>query len=221
MWNSGRFFAMLYKETKNIPPQNLSIKMKGTAPGKGGNTVEDSQIIELYWQRDEQAIAETAQKYGAFCFTIASSILTVREDAEECVNDTYVDAWGAMPTARPELLGAFLSKIVRRISVDRFRERHREKRGGIDNSLSELSECIPASGGIEEELDGERIRAELDAFLSSQPKEKRVAFVLRYFYSKSITEIALQLGVGESKVKTMLFRMREELRERLEVNGLL
>ena len=183
--------------------------------------MEDKQIIELYWQRNEQAIAETDQKYGAFCFGIARNILSIHEDAEECVNDTYVDAWGAMPTARPELLGAFLSKIVRRISVDRFRERHREKRGGIDNSLSELSECIPASGGIEEERDGERIRAELDAFLSSQPKEKRVAFVLRYFYSKSITEIALQLGVGESKVKTMLFRMRQELRERLEVNGLL
>ena len=183
--------------------------------------MEDQQIVDLYWERDERAIAESDAKYGRYCIQIALNILDNAQDAEECVNDTYVDAWGAMPTARPELLGAFLSKIVRRISVDRFRERHREKRGGIDNSLSELSECIPASGGIEEELDGERIRAELDAFLSSQPKEKRVAFVLRYFYSKSITEIALQLGVGESKVKTMLFRMREELRERLEVNGLL
>lgn len=183
--------------------------------------MDDSKIVDLYWARDEKAIDESDKKYGRMLTSLSFSLLSSREDAEECVNDTYVDAWGAMPTARPELLGAFLSKIVRRISVDRFRERHREKRGGIDNSLSELSECIPASGGIEEELDGERIRAELDAFLSSQPKEKRVAFVLRYFYSKSITEIALQLGVGESKVKTMLFRMRQELRERLEVNGLL
>ena len=184
-------------------------------------TMDDSKIVDLYWARDEKAIEESDKKYGRMLTSLSFSLLSSREDAEECVNDTYIDAWGAMPTARPELLGAFLSKIVRRISVDRFREKHREKRGGIENSLSELSECIPASGGIEEELDGERIREELDAFLYSQPKEKRVAFILRYFYSKSITEIALQLGMGESKVKTMLFRMRAELRERLEVKGLL
>ena len=183
--------------------------------------MDDSKIVDLYWARDEKAIDESDKKYGRMLTSLSFSLLSSREDAEECVNDTYIDAWGAMPTARPEFLGAFLSKIVRRISVDRFREKHRQKRGGIENSLSELSECIPASGGIEEELDGERIREELDEFLRSQPKEKRAAFILRYFYSKSVTEIALKLGVGESKVKTMLFRMRAELRERLEVKGLL
>jgi RNA polymerase sigma-70 factor (ECF subfamily) len=188
---------------------------------KKETVMDDSKIVDLYWARDEKAIDESDKKYGRMLTSLSFSLLSSLEDAEECVNDTYIDAWGAMPTARPEFLGAFLSKIVRRISVDRFREKHRQKRGGIENSLSELSECIPASGGIEEELDGEGIREELDEFLRSQTKEKRVAFILRYFYSKSITEIALKLGVGESKVKTMLFRMRAELRERLEVKGLL
>lgn len=183
--------------------------------------MEDSKIVDLYWARNEEAITESDKKYGRMLSSLSYSLLSSREDAEECVNDTYLDAWKAMPTARPELLGAFLSKITRRISVDRFREKHREKRGGIDSTVAELTECIPASGGIDEELDGERIRDEINAFLHSQPKEKRVAFVLRYFYSKPITEIAIRMGVGESKVKTMLFRMREELRERLEGQGLL
>lgn len=183
--------------------------------------MDDSKIVDMYWARDEKAIDESDKKYGRMLSSLSYSLLSSREDAEECVNDTYLDAWGAMPEARPELLGAFLAKITRRISVDRFRAKHRDKRGGIDNSLSELSECIPASDCIEEEIDSQRIRDELNAFLYSQPKEKRVAFILRYFYSKSITEIALQTGMGESKVKTMLFRMRQELRERLEEQELL
>ena len=183
--------------------------------------MDDRRIVDLYWARDEQAILESDKKYGRMLHSLSYSLLSSREDAEECVNDTYLDAWGAMPSARPEFLGAFLSKITRRISVDRFRKRHREKRGGIDNLTAELSECISGGRTPSEEYDDKRISEQLNEFLYGQPKEKRVMFVLRYFYSSSIDDIADRLGISESKVKTTLFRMRAELKERLEEQELL
>ncbi len=182
--------------------------------------MEDSKIVDLYWARDERAIEHSSKKYGRMLSSLSFSLLSSFEDAEECVNDTYVAAWGAMPDARPDYLGAFLSKLTRRISVDRLRKRTSEKRGG-DQVVSELSDCIPSGEDIMEEYDSKRIREELDCFLGSQSKEKRVMFVLRYFYSRSISEIALQMGIGESKVKTTLYRLREELRKRLEEQDIL
>ena len=183
--------------------------------------MDDRRIVDLYWARDEHAILESDKKYGRMLHSLSYSLLSSREDAEECVNDTYLDAWGAMPSARPEFLGAFLSKITRRISVDRFRKRHREKRGGIDNLTAELSECISGGRTPSEEYDDKRISEQLNEFLYGQPKEKRVMFVLRYFYSNPIDEIAEKMGISESKVKTTLFRMRAELKERLEEQELL
>ncbi len=183
--------------------------------------MDDCKIVDLYWARDEQAIEESSKKYGRMLLSLSYSLLSSREDAEECVNDTYLDAWGAMPTARPDHLGAFLSKITRRISIDRFREKHREKRGGMDNLLSELSECIPGARSPAEEYENARITEEINAFLAAQTQERRVMFVLRYFYAKSIEEIALKMAVSESKIKTTLFRMRAELKKRLEVQSLL
>jgi len=183
--------------------------------------MDDRRIVDLYWARDEHAILESDKKYGRMLHSLSYSLLSSREDAEECVNDTYLDAWGAMPTARPEFLGAFLSKITRRISVDRSRKKHREKRGGIDNLTAELSECISGGRTPSEEYDDKRISEQLNEFLYGQPKEKRVMFVLRYFYSSSIDDIADRLGISESKVKTTLFRMRAELKERLEEQELL
>ncbi len=183
--------------------------------------MDDCTIVDLYWARDERAIAESANKYGRMLMSLSYSLLSSREDAEECVNDTYLDAWGAMPEARPDHLGAFLSKITRRISVDRFREKHREKRGGMDNLLSELSECVPGGQSPAEEYENKQISEEINAFLASLTKEKRVMFVLRYFYAKPIGEIALRLQMSESKIKTTLHRLRLELRERLEEQNLL
>lgn len=183
--------------------------------------MDDRRIVDLYWARDEHAILESDKKYGRMLHSLSYSLLSSREDAEECVNDTYLDAWGAMPTARPEFLGAFLSKITRRISVDRFRKKHREKRGGIDNLTAELSECVSGGRTPSEEYDDKRISEQLNEFLYGQPKEKRVMFVLRYFYSSSIDDIADRLDISESKVKTTLFRMRAELKERLEEQELL
>ena len=183
--------------------------------------MDDRRIVDLYWARDEHAILESDKKYGRMLHSLSYSLLSSREDAEECVNDTYLDAWGAMPTARPEFLGAFLSKITRRISVDRFRAKHREKRGGVDNLTAELSECISGGRTPSEEYDDKRISEQINEFLHGQPKEKRVMFVLRYFYSNTIDDIADRLGMSESRVKTTLFRMRAELKKRLEEQELL
>lgn len=183
--------------------------------------MDDGKIVDLYWARDEKAITESQRKYGRMLSSLSYSLLSSYEDAEECVNDTYLDAWNAMPEARPEFLGAFLSKITRRISIDRFRAKHRERRGGMNEILSELDECIPSEDRVERQYENMLLRDEINDFLYSQPKEKRVMFVLRYFYSKSVSEIARQISVGESKVKTTLFRMRKELQERLEEKELL
>ncbi len=183
--------------------------------------MEDSRIVDLYWARDEAAISESDRKYGRMLSRLSYSLLSSREDAEECVNDTYIGAWNAMPDARPDYLGAFLSKITRRISIDRFRHRHSERRGGIDNLTAELSDCIPDRDGGMLEEDGERIREVINSFLHKQSAEKRAMFILRYFYSKPIEEIALKVGAGESKVKTTLHRMRSELKDVLEGEGLL
>ena len=183
--------------------------------------MDDGKIVDLYWARDEKAITESQRKYGRMLSSLSYSLLSSYEDAEECVNDTYLDAWNAMPEARPEFLGAFLSKITRRISIDRFRAKHRERRGGMNEIVSELDECIPSEDRVERQYENMLLRDEINDFLYSQPKEKRVMFVLRYFYSKSVSEIARQISVGESKVKTTLFRMRKELQERLEEKELL
>ena len=182
--------------------------------------MEDYRIVDLYWARNETAITESDRKYGNMLKSLSYSLLSSREDAEECVNDTYLDAWNAMPTARPEFLGAFLSKITRRISIDRWRHDHREKRGGIA-ATEELKDCIPADSTVEGEYQNGVLAEAINAYLASLPKEKRVIFLRRYFFSQSLSTIAQELGMSEGKVKTVLFRLREKLRERLEAEKLL
>ncbi len=184
--------------------------------------MEDCHIVDLFWDRSEKAIRETDQKYGRMLTGISYSLLHSREDAEECVNDTYLTAWGLMPDDRPAYLGAFLSKIVRRISIDRFRSLHRKKRdGGIELLIDELAECIPDSATIEAEYENGRLAGLLNRFIGALPEEKRVIFVLRYFSSQPLSDIAEKLQISEGKVKTVLFRTRESLRAELEKEGLL
>ena len=182
--------------------------------------MEDSKIVDLYWLRDESAIIESDKKYGRMLNSLSYSLLSSHEDAEECVNDTYISAWGAMPDARPCYLGAFLSKITRRISIDRYRAIHSERRGGIQNLCQELSECIPDSNNPDD-CASKDIRDALNEFLYSLDREKRVMFTLRYFYSKSISEISFKMSVSEAKVKTTLLRVRRELQKKLEEQNLL
>lgn len=183
--------------------------------------MEDYKIVDLYWARDEAAIAESERKYGKMLQSLSFSLLSSAEDAEECVNDTYLDAWHAMPTARPIYLGAFLSKITRRISVDRYRHAHRAKRGGVETIVEELTDCIPDANTPQKELENGRLATTLNAFLLSLDPEKRAIFVRRYFYSQPVGEIARVLGLTESKVKVTLYRTREALRKRLEEQELL
>jgi len=183
--------------------------------------MEDHKIVDLYWARNEQGITESDRKYGKILRSLSFSLLSNSEDAEECVNDTYLDAWNAMPQARPTYLGAFLSKITRRISIDRFRADHREKRGGMGSVLEELSDCIPSPDSVEKEWESRQITATIERFLASQSTEKRVIFVRRYFYTQSVAQIAASLRMGESKVKVVLYRLREQLRKELEEQDLL
>lgn len=183
--------------------------------------MEDNKIVDLYWARNEEAIRQSDIKYGRMLKSLSYSLLASREDAEECVNDTYLDAWHAMPTARPTYLGAFLSKLTRRISIDRFRADHREKRGGMGLVMEELDECIPASGSVTEDYENRRLSEALNRFLYAQPKEKRVMFIRRYFYSQSIGDVANGMRLSEAKVKVTLHRLREALRKELEEQELL
>ena len=183
--------------------------------------MEDYKIVDLYWARKESAIGESHRKYGRMLQSLSFSMLDSKEDAEECVNDTYLDAWNAMPTARPTYLGAFLSKITRRISIDRFRSSHRQKRGGMGEIMEELNECIPADSDVEGEYRAGELRRAINRFVHDLSEEKRAMFVRRYFYTQSVEEIAKALGVGSSKVKVSLMRMRNALQKTLEEQELM
>ena len=183
--------------------------------------MEDYKIVDLYWERKEKAIAETEKKYGKMLHSLSYSLLSSHEDAEECVNDTYLGAWNAMPSARPMYLGPFLSKIARRLSIDRWRRDHREKRGGVLEMVEELTDCIPDSSTPAEEFERGRLRGEINEFLRTLTEEKRAIFVRRYFYAQPVTLIAKEIGVSEAKVKVVLHRLREQLKIRLEACDLL
>lgn len=183
--------------------------------------MEDAGIVALYWARDEKAIAESAAKYGAYCLAIARQILTSREDAEESVNDTWVGAWGSMPPHKPERLSAFLGKITRRISLKRRRDRSAEKRGGgqVELALDELRECVGAA--TDETFEEMELARLIDAFLEALPDAEQRVFVCRYWYLDPVADIAKRFGYSESKVKSMLYRMRGKLRAKLEQEGVI
>ena len=183
--------------------------------------MEDSQIIDLYWARSERAIAETADKYGGFLRTIAWNILRSHGDAEECVNDTYLRTWNAIPPARPTAFRAWLGRIARNLSLDRWKQGRAQKRGGdgIEVLLGELDACVPAPGGTETALEDREIAAAISAFLRTLPAERRVIFLRRYWYGQDLALIAGELGCGLGKVKSSLFRTRNALRAYLEQEG--
>ena len=185
--------------------------------------MDDSEIIELYFQRSEEAVTQTASKYGKYCYQIAYHILSSREDSEESVNDMYLAAWNTMPPRRPTILSAFLGKLTRYISLDRWKKRSAQKRGGgqVALSLEELEECISGSNNPEKEVDRKELLRYLNRFLDALPETQRRVFVCRYWYLESIPEIAARFGFSESKVTAMLHRLREKLRARLQLEGLL
>ena len=184
--------------------------------------MDDKQIVDLYWERSEKAIKETAAKYGGYCYSIAINILNNSADAEECINDTYLSAWYSIPPHRPSVLSTFLGKITRHISIDKWRKSNAEKRGGGQTAivLDELSECIPDKNSIEHTVEAQFLADIINSFVGDlQDKDRRV-FLCRYFYLDSVESIADRFGYSQSKVKSMLHRTRQKLRTRLEKEGL-
>lgn len=184
--------------------------------------MEDTQIINLYFARDEQAIKETDTKYGGYCYSIAYNILTNQEDAEESVSDTYLSAWNAMPPRRPPALAVFLGKITRHISIDRWRKYRAFKRGEgqIEIALDELSECVSGAESAEDHAIRKELLDSINSFLAELSDIERSLFLCRYWYLDSTEQIAEKSGFSVSKVKSMLFRIRKRLNTHLEKEGL-
>ena len=178
--------------------------------------MQDHEIIDLYFARDERAILNTEQKYGSYCKTIAMNILHDDSDSDECVNDTYLAAWNSIPPQKPERLSAYLARLTRNISLNRYKSRTTERRGGGEFALSldELDDCVADTDKSAEEL-GQLI----SDFLHREKKETRQVFIRRYFYGDSIEDISKRFTFSESKIKSMLHRTRLALRDYLTQNG--
>ena len=180
--------------------------------------MDDKDILALYFTRSEHAIAETANRYQDYCYAIAHRILSSAEDAEECVNDTWLRAWNAIPPARPNDLKSYLGRITRNLALNRFRDSSAGKRGSgiIPQALEELEACIPAPGSMEQAIDEAALTALLNRFLASLKPEARKLFVRRYWYLDSITDLAGRYHLSESKVKMSLLRTRQKLKATLQ-----
>ncbi len=190
---------------------------------KGGRkALEDQTIIELYWRRDEEAVRATAEKYGGYCRSIARNFLADRRDQEECVNDTWVGAWNAMPPHRPGRLRLFLGKITRSLACDALRSQTAAKRGGgaYPEALEELSECLPAASDVDRAVEGRELERLINRFLHTLPERACGVFLRRYWYAEPLEAIAERCGMGEGAVKSSLFRTRRKLRAYLEKEGI-
>lgn len=183
--------------------------------------MEDVKIIQLYWDRNESAITETSNKYGYYCTSIARNILGNHEDADECVNDTYLNAWNSMPPHRPNMLSTFLGKITRNLSFNKYKHDHAHKRGDgqLPIVLDELSECVSGKDDVQTEVNYHELVKALDEFLDSLSLEKRKIFVCRYWYNDSISDIAKQFHMKENAVSMTLRRIRAKLEKYLVERG--
>lgn len=215
-------FIAVFHNTRDDCPKIVVYIYEGLHTEKGDG-MDDQRIVELYWARCERAISETADKYGGYCYSIAHHILQDEQDSEECVNDTYMNAWNAMPPHRPQMLSAFLAKITRNLSINRYKHNCAKKRcdGQMALALEELKDSIPSGHNVEQETEDRFVLEVLNRFLESLPEEKRIVFMLRYWYVRSVPEIARACEMSESKVKMMLHRTRKELKSCFEKEGIL
>jgi RNA polymerase sigma-70 factor (ECF subfamily) len=181
--------------------------------------MEDKQIIELYFARNESAIAETDKKYGAYCRAVAYRILEDRLDSEEIANDTYLRLWNSIPPQRPDPLKPYIGRISRNLALDVYDAKHAKKRGGVTLALEELTECLPFEDG-REIGESAALSDLLSRFISSLRKRERTIFVRRYFHLYPISEIARDLGLNESTTAMTLSRIRAKLRKYLEKEGI-
>lgn len=185
--------------------------------------MEDSEILQAFFNRDEGAISAVSEAYGGYCAAVAGRILDTPEDVEEVLSDTWLRAWNAIPPERPENLKLYLARITRNLSFDRFRTLSRGKRGGgeIILALQELSECLAAPGLPEEKLEAEELRGAVNRFLAALPQRDRSVFLLRYFYLESMEAIAKRYGIRTTLVRTILSRTRKKLKHYLIKEGFL
>lgn len=184
--------------------------------------MKDTEIIALYWKRDETAITATANTYGNYCYSIAYRILYNKEDAEECVNDTWLNAWKSIPPQRPNRLSTYLGRITRNLSLDRHKLLTAEKRGSgqVELALSELEECVPTQMDMEQIADEMVLVEAIEVFLRAQPRVERNIFVGRYWHLYSIRDISKAYHMSESKVCSLLHRMRNKLKSHLNKEGI-
>ena len=183
--------------------------------------MDDRNIVDLFWSRDESAIGEAERKYKGYCASIARGILGDARDSEECVNDALLTAWRTIPPGKPENLRTYLAKLVRNISINRYVKDRAEKRGSgsVEVALEELEGCLAAYDTTDSVVDSIALGEMIDRFLGTLKKEARIMFVQKYWYFRTVGEIARDLAVTESKVKSTLMRTRESLQRYLEKEG--
>ena len=182
--------------------------------------MEDEKIIDLFWQRQEEAISRTSEKYGKYCRSIAFNILRNTEDSRECENDTYMAVWNTIPPTKPNSFFAFIGRITRNLAFNKYDYNRAQKRdAGMNLILEELEECVPVLGSVKESFEAKETAELINAFLHQMDETGRVVFVRRYWYSDSVSDIGKRMGMNESKVKSMLFRMRNKLKTHLEKGG--
>jgi len=185
--------------------------------------MDDSSIVQLFWDRSEQALKAVTQKYGRFCTSIAKNILVNSEDAEECVNDAYLAVWNSIPPQRPSVLAPFIGKITRNLAINLYKKNHAEKRGGgeVPVVLDELAEVIAGKESADSELLRKEMMAVVSSFLAEQTPEKRKIFVCRYWYADSVKDIARRMNMTENNVSVTLNRLRKQLNTLLREGGLI
>jgi RNA polymerase sigma factor (sigma-70 family) len=183
--------------------------------------MDDAKIVQLYWDRNEQAISATADKYGNYCAAIAKNILGNSQDTEECVNDTYMNAWNSMPPHRPNILATFLGKITRNLALNKYKHNTADKRGNGQSPLvlDEIAEFVSGTNNVEQEINRKELILTIDHFLKELSSDKRNIFVCRYWYFDSISDIAIRFGMTENNVSVTLNRLRLKLHNYLLERG--
>lgn len=185
--------------------------------------MQDSKIIDLYWKRDQQAIAASSEKYGAYCFAVAKSILSMDQDCEECVNDTWLGAWNTIPPHRPMVLRMFFAKITRSRAFDRFKKQNAKKRGAgeINAILDELAECLAGGESVEQTVDRRALDKAIETFVRSLSERDGNVFIRRYFFAETTAQIADRYDLTQNNVLVILSRTRQKLKQHLMKEGYL
>ena len=179
--------------------------------------LNDDEIVQLYFERSEESIAQSEEKYGRLCRSVIRRILPDERDAEECLSDLWVRVWNSIPPERPRALGAFLARIARNLALDRLSYNHAEKRASaLTEAFEELEPCLVGADDSQQQAEAAEFNAWIRKFLAVQSRDNRVFFVRRYWYGESISEIAEACRCSEEKVKSSLFRTRNRLREAMK-----